>query len=149
MSHLWEMASQEFSRQNLRKKDVKLCLPALQPLATRSCWALVCKLRCAVSVMPIIDLEDSIQKSAKYLLIISLYVWDNAGFPGGSAVKNPPANAGDPGSTPGSGKFPREGNGKPLQYSCLGNPIDRGAQWAIVHGVTRVRHDLAAKQKQQ
>ena len=56
--------------------------------------------------MPIIDLEDSIQKSAKYLFIISLYVWDNAGFPGGSAVKNPPANAGDPGSAPGVRKIP-------------------------------------------
>ena len=143
MSHLWEMASQEFSRQNLRKKDVKLCLPTWQTLATRSCWALVCKLRSAVSVMPVIDLEDSIQKSAKYLLIISLYVWDNAGFPGGSAVKNPPANAGDPGSTPGSGRFPREGNGKLLQYSCLGNVMDRRAWQALVHGIQRVRHDWA------
>ena len=38
-----------------------------------------------------------------------------------------------------------EGNGKPLQYSCLENPMDRGASWAIVHGVSRVRHDLATK----
>ena len=49
------------------------------------------------------------------------------GFPGGSMVKNPPANAGDAGSIPGSGRAPGEGNGNPLQYSCLGNPKDRGA----------------------
>ena len=44
------------------------------------------------------------------------------GFPGGSDVKNPPASAGDPGSIPGSGRSPGEGNGNPLQHSCLGNP---------------------------
>ena len=59
------------------------------------------------------------------------------GFPGGSVVKNPPANAGDMGSTPGSGRSPREGNGNPLQYSCLENPIDKGAWWATVHGVAK------------
>ena len=47
--------------------------------------------------------------------------------PGGSVVKNPPANAGDTGSIPGSGRSPGEGNGNPLQYSCLENPMDRGA----------------------
>ena len=49
------------------------------------------------------------------------------GFPGGSVVKNPPANAGDPGSIPGSGRFPGEGNGNPLQHSCQENSTDRGA----------------------
>ena len=49
------------------------------------------------------------------------------GFPGGSVVKNPPANAEDVGSIPGFGRFPRGGNGNPLQYSCLGNPMDRRA----------------------
>ena len=57
------------------------------------------------------------------------------GFPGGSAVKNPPANAGEAGSVPGSGRSPGGRNGKPLQYSCLGNPMDRGAIWATTHGV--------------
>ena len=57
------------------------------------------------------------------------------GFPGGSEVKNPPANAGELGSIPGSGRSPGEGNGNPLQYSCLGNPIDQGAWQATVHGV--------------
>ena len=59
------------------------------------------------------------------------------GFPGGSVVKNPPANAGDAGSIPGSGRSPGVGNGNPLQYSCLGNPMDRGAWWAIVHRITK------------
>ena len=49
------------------------------------------------------------------------------GFPGGSAVKNLPASAGDMGSIPGSGRSPGEGNGNPLQYPCLRNPLDRGA----------------------
>ena len=51
-------------------------------------------------------------------------------------VKKPPANAGDASSIPGSERSPGEGNGNPLQYSCLGNPIDRGAWQATVHGVT-------------
>ena len=59
------------------------------------------------------------------------------GFPGGSVVKTLPANAGDVGSNPGLGRSPGEGNGNPLQYSCLGNPMDRGAWWATVHGVTK------------
>ena len=49
------------------------------------------------------------------------------GFPGGSMVKNLPANAGDESLIPGSGISPGEGNGNPLEYSCLGNPMDRGA----------------------
>ena len=55
-------------------------------------------------------------------------------------VKNPPANArdaGDTGSISGLGRFPGQGNGDPLQFSCLGNPMDRGARWIIVHGVTK------------
>ena len=59
------------------------------------------------------------------------------GFPGGSVAKNPPGNAGDTDSIPGSGRSPGEENGNPLQYSCLGNPMDRGAWQATVHGVTK------------
>ena len=58
-------------------------------------------------------------------------------FPGGSVVKNSPANVGDMGLIPWSGRFPGEGNDNPLQYSCLGNPMVRGAWWAKVHGVTK------------
>ena len=64
------------------------------------------------------------------------------GFPGSSVVKNPPANAGDVDSMPGSGRAPGEGKGNPLQYSCLGNPMERGAWWATVHGVAKSRTRL-------
>jgi len=57
------------------------------------------------------------------------------GFPGNSVVKNPPENAGDMSSIPGSRRSPGEGN--PLQYSCRGNPTDRGAWQATVHGVAK------------
>ena len=60
-----------------------------------------------------------------------------------SQVKNPPADAGDAGSIPGSGRSPGEGNGSPLQYSYLENPMDRGACWAAVHGVTKSRTQLS------
>ena len=61
-------------------------------------------------------------------------------------VKNLPADGGDGGLTPeGSGRLFGERNGNPLQYSCLGNPMDTGAWRATVHGVPRVGHDLAAK----
>ena len=63
-------------------------------------------------------------------------------------VKNPPANARDikdVGSIPGSGKSLGEGNGNPLQYSCLENPTDRRVWQATVHGVARVRHNLGTK----
>ena len=59
------------------------------------------------------------------------------GFPAGSDAKECACSAGDPGSTPGSGRSPGERSGNPLQYSCLENPMDRGAWWATVHGVTK------------
>ena len=61
------------------------------------------------------------------------------GFPGGSDDKESVCNAGDSGSIPGSGRSLGEGNGYPLQYSCLRNPMDRGAWWATVHGVAKSR----------
>jgi len=67
------------------------------------------------------------------------------GFPHSSVGKESACCAGDWGSIPGSGRSPREGNSNPLQYSCLKNPINRGAWQAAVHGVTRVGHDLATK----
>ena len=59
-------------------------------------------------------------------------------FPGGSDGKASACNVGDPGLIPGSGRSPGEGNGNPLQYSCLENPIDGGAWWATVHGVAEL-----------
>ena len=65
------------------------------------------------------------------------------GFPGGSDGKESTCNAGDLSSIPGSGKSPGGGNGNPLQYSYLDNPMDRGAWWATVHGVTKSRTRLS------
>ena len=59
------------------------------------------------------------------------------GFPGGSLVKNLPANVGDAGSSPWLGRSPGVGNGNPLLNSCLGNPMGRGAWQATVHGVPK------------
>ena len=64
-------------------------------------------------------------------------------FPGGSDSKASAYNAGDPDSIPGSGRSPGEGNGNPLQYSCLENPTDRGAWWAILHAVAKSQTGLS------
>ena len=66
-------------------------------------------------------------------------------FPCSLVSKRSACNAEDQGLIPGSGRSPGEGNGNPLQYSCLENPMDRGVWQATVHGVARVRHDLATK----
>ena len=65
------------------------------------------------------------------------------GFPGGSEVKASACNAGDLGSTPGSGRSTGESNGNPLEYSCLENPMDGGAFWATVHGVAKSQTQLS------
>ena len=67
------------------------------------------------------------------------------GFPGSSVVENPPASAGDASLIPGLGRFPGEGNGDPHQYSRLENPMDKGAWWATVHGVTKSQTRLSAR----
>ena len=67
----------------------------------------------------------------------------NWGFPGGSDGKESTCNAGDPGSIPGLGRYPGEGNANPLQYSCLENPMDRGAWQAAVYGVTKIQTQLS------
>ena len=64
------------------------------------------------------------------------------GFPGGSVGKESAFQA-DVGSIPGLGRFPGEGNGNPLLYSCLGNPVDRGAWWATVRGATKSQTQLS------
>ena len=64
-------------------------------------------------------------------------------FPGGSDGKVSAYNAGDPGSVPGLGRSPGEGNGNPLQYSCLENPMDGGAWLATIHGVAKSRTRLS------
>ena len=64
------------------------------------------------------------------------------GFPRGSDCKESACNAGDPGSSLGSERSSGEGNGNPLQYSCLKIPMDRGAWWVTVHGITKNRTQL-------
>ena len=68
-----------------------------------------------------------------------LFRWDYCGSDG----KESDCNAGDLGSVPGSGRSPAEENGYPLQYSCLENSMDRGASWAILHGMAKSRIQLS------
>ena len=79
-----------------------------------------------------------IHKTASYMALDKL-----SGFPGDSDGEESAHNAGDPGLIPGSGRSPGEGNGNPLQYSCLENSMDRGAWWAIVHGITKSQARLS------
>ena len=82
-------------------------------------------------------------------IFIEWSIIDLQGFSGGSVVKNLPANTGDAGSIPGLGRSPGEGNDDPLHYSCLWNPMDRGAWLATVHrSHKRLRHDLLTKQQE-
>ena len=67
------------------------------------------------------------------------------GFPGDSEVKNPTANAGDTVPIPELGRSLGKGNCNPFQYSCLGNPMDRGAWQARIHGAAKPRHDLVTE----
>ena len=67
----------------------------------------------------------------------------NTGFPGGSVVKNQPASVGDARSISGPGRCPGEVSGNPLHYSCLKNPMDRGAWWATVHRVAKSQAQLS------
>ena len=70
-------------------------------------------------------------------------IYTSLGFSGGSVVKNLPAKAGDTGFIPGLGRSAGEGNGKPLQYPCLKNPMDRGALWAVDHGIAESQAQLS------
>ena len=95
--------------------------------------------------------QDSLKKSIPGLLQEMLYNINGAWrlfflvimsmLPWWLSSKQSACNAGDAGSITGSGKSPGEGKGNPLQYSCLENPMDKGALWATVHWVTRVGHD--------
>ena len=77
------------------------------------------------------------------LLVFNLVLGNLWGFPAGSVVKNPTANAGDEDLIPGSEIYPREENCNPLQYSCLGNSVNRGAWWASIHEVAKSQTRLS------
>ena len=74
-----------------------------------------------------------------------IHLSSHLGFPYSSVGKESACNAGDPGLIPRLGRSPGEGNGNPLQYSCLENPTDREVWWATAHGVTIVGHDFTTK----
>ena len=78
-------------------------------------------------------------RNSPVVLLIFTSSHSTRGFPGGSEVKAYACNAGDLGSIPGLGRSPGEGNGNPLQYSCLENSMEGGAWWATVHGVAKSR----------
>ena len=92
--------------------------------------------------LPLLPIPTSRCPNAGCTIFAGKIAWtlQNVGFPGGEAVKNLPANVGDTRDAaliPGMGRSPGEGNDNPFQYSCLGDPMDRGAWWAIVHRVTK------------
>ena len=83
------------------------------------------------------------------MAVLIAFLLLTVGLPSGPVVEKKSAcHVGDRGPVPGVGRSPGEGNGNPLHYSCLENPMDRGAWQATVHGVTRVRHNLATKLQQ-
>ena len=90
-----------------------------------------------MNLEPLMQSEVSQKEKNKYCILTHI-----DGFPGGSEVKSSVCNAGDLGSIPGSGRSPGEGNGNPLQYSCLENPRDGGASQATVHGVAKSQTQL-------
>ena len=82
-------------------------------------------------------LVDQIHSVMHFIVKFCHFCRSYLGFSGGSVAKNLPANLGHAVSIPGSGRSPGGGNGNPLQYSCLENPMDRGARQATVHGVAK------------
>ena len=86
--------------------------------------------------MPVYPLGQLVRRHSIQSNVFSQRLYLSGSFSHGSVVKNPPANAEDSGSTPGSGRSPGGRNGNRLQYFCLGDPMDRGAWLATVHGVT-------------
>ena len=96
--------------------------------------------------MIVLATYESVKISGCIVLLFSrLSMW--MGFPGGSVVNTLPANAVDMGLIPGSRRSPREGNGNPCQYSCLGNHGQRSLTGYNLWGHKRVRHDLVTKQQ--
>ena len=84
-----------------------------------------------------------------YLSKLWSILGDGMGFPGGSEIKTSACNVGDLASTPGSGRSPGEGKGNPLQYSCLENPLGRGAWRAAVHGAAKSQTRLSDEHSTQ
>ena len=86
--------------------------------------------------------SDSDDDDKDLIIAANTYLDFTMSKAGGSDGKASACSVGEPGSIPGLGKSPGEGNGNPLQYSRLGNPMDRGSWWATVHGVTKSQTQL-------
>ena len=108
-----------FSRGPSQPRDSGVCSNLWRPLAHSH-------------ISPILLLHMVV--SLCLLLMRKSVTFDEEFFPGGSEGKASACDAEDPGSIPGLGRSPGEGNGNPIQYSCLENPMDRGAWWPTVHG---------------
>ena len=91
--------------------------------------------------------DQLVEMFLSFFFLFIWFYWTFQMFPSGSDSKESACNAGDPGLIPGLGRFSEEScmarwlHGNPLQWFCLGNPMDRGAWWATVHGVTKSVHD--------
>ena len=119
----------------------------LQSMCSSQLFSLLNSEICPSSEFPLPSLSHALCPDLHYnnrIDILSLVLKDKGclipqyrGFSGGAVVRNLLCNAGDMGSIPGSGRSPRVGNGNPLQYSCLKNPMDRGALRATVHEVAK------------
>ena len=103
-----------------------------------------CKTDVMLLTTTIMFTHDKMQRREEQFSLSRPKLRPNVDFPGASDGKES-TSAGDLGSMPGSGRFPGEGNGNPLQYFYPENPMDRGAWWATVYGVARVGHDSATK----
>ena len=115
-----------------------LCLAFLPSIVSSRSMHVVANVRISLFLW----LSNSLLYTCVYVCVCiythTLYIHTHTkGFPGGSAMKNPPANAGDTGLIPGSGRSPGAEHGNPFQCSCLGKPMDGGAWWAAVHRVTK------------
>ena len=99
-----------------------------------------CQLRALVPSSYEVFMCPKVSQSQFFLLSVLF-----KGLLSGTLVKNPPANTGDLGLIPGSGRSPGERNGDPLQNSCLENSMDRGAWWITVHGVTKSQTQLSTR----
>ena len=126
----WELRSHmpQSAAKRRKKKTKKVKTPTLLPELQHSQWTLC---RCS-GVMVVSSVKQNDCNKAPFKTELP-----HKGFPGGSVVKNPPASAGHTGSIPGWGRSPGEGNGNPLQDSCLQSSMDRGAWGTRVQGVTK------------
>jgi len=134
---MWRPHRMPSPAKNSRGKD------ALEGHVTLPCPRSVHRRHQAASCVPIaVSLADR-GKTNQFCVCVCVCVCFYWGFPGGLDGKESTCNTGDPGSSPGSRRCPGEGNGYPLQYSCLENSMDRGAWWATVHGVPQSQTHLS------